>query len=215
MDDADGPVSVDAVFERFPASVRGAVVIRGADPEPHQIRLEGASVVDPRGKAVQEVALEETVVDISPRGEILVPFDIPFASLEPGWYGVRTEVEVDGRSRVKGPESVKRFLVPWPGDQVRRGPLEAGLALGAGRTVGKVECRQDRATVRWHAPSDDRAELRVVAEGQRLPELGRTADPASGDRSTVVYPVLKSHRKLTFELHAPGAAVRTATLDLP
>jgi hypothetical protein len=215
VDRSDRPVGVDAVFERFPASVRGAIVIRGEDPEPHQIRLDRASVIDPRGRAVHEIPMAETVVDISPRGEILVPFDIPFATLDPGWYGVAAGVLVDGQARVRGPQAGKRFLVPWPGDQVRRGPVEAGLALGAGRTVGRVECRPDRATVRWHAPAEDRGELRVVAEGERLPELSGSADPASGDRSTVVYPVLKRHRELTFELHAPGNAVRTATLELP
>jgi hypothetical protein len=211
----DRPVGVDTVFEHFPASVRGAIVIRGEDPEPHQIRLERTSVIDPRGRAVHDIPLTETVVDISPRGEILVPFDIPFATLEPGWYGVSAGVLVDGQSRVRGPEAGKRFLVPWPGDQVRRGPVEAGLALGAGRTVGRVECRSDRATVRWHAPAGDRGELRVVAEGERLPELSGTPDPNLEDRATVVYPVLKRHRKLTFELHAPGTAIRKATMNLP
>jgi hypothetical protein len=215
VDRSDHPVDVDAVFERFPASVRGAIVIRGEDPEPHQIRLERASVIDPRGRGVHDLPMAETVVDISPRGEILVPFDIPFATLEPGWYGVAAGVLVDGQRHVRGPEAGKRFLVPWPGDQVRRGPVEAGLALGAGRSVGRVECRTDRATVRWHAPAGDRGELRVVAEGERLPELSGSTDQASGDRSTVVYPVLKRYRTLTFELHAPGNAVRTATLELP
>jgi hypothetical protein len=209
------PVTVDTVFERFPASVRGAIVMRGVDPEPHQIRLELASVADPRGKSVRDVALDETVVDIAPRGEILVPFDIPFAGLEPGWYRVWAEVQVDGQRRVRGPDRGKRFLVPWPGDQVRRGPVDAGLELGGGVAIRRLECRPDRATVRWHAPSGEPGELRVIAEGERLPEIGASVDEASGDRGTVVYPILKHHRSLTFELQGPGRSGRTGTLDLP
>jgi hypothetical protein len=209
------PITVDAVFERFPASVRGAVVIRGVDPDPHQIRLEHASVADPRGKGVRDVVIEETVVDLAPRGEILVPFDIPFAGLEPGWYQVWAEILVDGQRKVRGPDGGKRFLVPWPGDQVRKGPVEASLELGGGVAVRRLECRPDRATVRWHAPSDEESELRVIVEGERLPELGATVDQASGDRGTVVYPILKQHRSLTFELQGPGTSGRTGTLELP
>ena len=208
------PITVDAVFERFPASVRGAVVIRGVDPDPHQIRMEHASAADPRGKGVRDVVIEETVVDLAPRGEILVPFDIPFAGLEPGWYQVWAEILVDGQRRVRGPDRGKRFLVPWPADQVRKGPVEAGLELGGGVAIRRLECRPDRATVRWHAPSDEEAELRVIAGGERLPELGATVDEASGDRGTVVYPILKQYRSLRFELQRPGRS-RTGTIDLP
>jgi hypothetical protein len=210
-----GAVAVDAVFERFPASVRGAVVVRGTDPDPHQIRLEQATVLDPRGRGVHEVAVEETVVDLAPRGEILVPFDIPFAGLDPGWYRIAADVLVDGQQRIRGPEEGKRFLVPWPGAEVRRGTVEAGVDLGGGASVRRLECRPDRATVRWHAPPDERGELRVLAEGDRLPEIGESVDESSGDRATVVYPILKEHRRLTFELHAAGRSGRPATMNLP
>ena len=208
-----GSVAVDAVFERFPASVRGAVVVRGTDPDPHQVRLEQATVVDPRGRGVREVAVDATVVDLAPRGEILVPFDIPFSGLEPGWYRVWADVVVDGHDRVRGPEEGKRFLVPWPGPTVRRGTVELRVDLGGGAEVRRIECRPDRATVRWHAPPGERDALRVRAEGERLPEIGRSVDE-SGERSTMVYPILKEHRRLTFELHGPGAD-RAATVNLP
>ena len=206
-------VAVDAVFERFPASVRGAVVVRGTDPDPHQIRLQQATVVDPRGRGVREVAVEETVVDLAPRGEILVPFDIPFSGLDPGWYRVWADLVVDGQQRIRGPEEGKRFLVPWPGAEVRRGAVEAGVDLGGGAAVHRIDCRPDRATVRWHAPGEV-GELRVLAEGDRLPEIGGNVHE-SGERSTVVYPILKEHRRLTFELRGSGAGDRTATFDLP
>jgi hypothetical protein len=207
-----GSVAVDAVFERFPASVRGAVVVRGTDPDPHQIRLEQASVIDPRGRGVREVGVEETVVDLAPRSEILVPFDIPFAGLDPGWYRVSADVLVDGQQRVRGPDEGKRFLVPWPGGAVRRGTVEAGADLGGGAGVRRIECRPDRATVRWHSPPGERAELRVLADGERLPEIGRSVDESTGEGTAVLYPILKEHRRLTFELHPPG---RASTFDLP
>jgi hypothetical protein len=110
----EGPISVDVVFERFPASVRGAVVVRALDSEPHQIYLEAAEVVDAEklGRSVGPVSAEQATIDVAPHGEVLIPFDIPFASLPPGAYCVMAEVLVDGRSRVRGPEGGgKRFSV--------------------------------------------------------------------------------------------------------
>ncbi len=105
---------VDIVFDRFPASVRGAIVVRALDSEPHQIRLVGADVVhaEPAGRPVRAVAFGEAVVDVAPHGEVLIPFDIPFAGLERGSYRVQAEVRVDGAVRVTGPPgSGKRFAV--------------------------------------------------------------------------------------------------------
>ena len=109
------PVSVDVVFDRFPASVRGAVVVRGVDRDPHQVRLVSVDVVDHGDPArqVQSVPVGETDVDIPPHGEVVIPFDIPFSSLEPGAYSVAAEILVDGAVRAAGPErGYKRFTVP-------------------------------------------------------------------------------------------------------
>ena len=35
-------VSVRAAYERFPVSVKGAFLLRGADGLPHQVRIESA-----------------------------------------------------------------------------------------------------------------------------------------------------------------------------
>jgi hypothetical protein len=108
------PISVDVVFERFPASVRGAVVVRALDSEPHQIRLESADVVeaDKLGDPVSPVSAEQATIDVAPHGEVLIPFDIPFAGLPPGSYCVVAEVVVDGGARIRGPEGGgKRFSV--------------------------------------------------------------------------------------------------------
>jgi hypothetical protein len=230
------PVDVRAVFERFPASVRGAVAVRGADADPHQVMLSGAAVVElgAPSRSVRDVTVQRATVDIAPRKEVLIPFEIPLAGLEPGWYGVAAEVLVDGNQTVRGPEEhVRRFLVPWPRGTVRRGSVEAGVRIEIPGTkdaeVDRVDCRGDRAVVRWrHTPGDEAArspgfeELTVLADGRRLPVLESSHDASSGSRATVTYPVLAGHRTLTFRLdrrsRQGGAAERgpwTAELKLP
>ena len=114
MNEQEQPVSVDVVFERFPASVRGAVVVRALDSEPHQISLDSAEVVE-AGKLnrhVSPVGAEQATIDVAPHGEVLIPFDIPFSGLPPGSYCVLAEVVVDGSLRIRGPEGGgKRFSV--------------------------------------------------------------------------------------------------------
>ena len=108
------PVSVGVVFERFPASVRGAVVVRGLDSDPHQVHLDSAEVVvaDHIDRHVSWVSAENATLDVAPHGEVLIPFDIPFAGLPPGSYCVMAEVLVDGSVRIRGPEGGgKRFTV--------------------------------------------------------------------------------------------------------
>jgi hypothetical protein len=207
------PVAVRTVFERFPASVRGAVAVRGADSDPHQVKLSGAAVVELAAptRAVRDVSVQQATVDIAPHREVLIPFEIPLAGLDPGWYGVMAEVVVDGAQTVKGPEEhAKRFLIPWPRGAVRRGAVEAGLRIevpgSKGADVDRVECKGDRAVVRWrHEPGDagsspEFPELTVLADGRRLPVLDSASDPFAGGRTTVVYPVLANHRTLTFQL---------------
>lgn len=210
---AGSPVAVRTVFERFPASVRGAVAVRGADADPHQVAVSGAAVVELSApvRPVRDVSVQQAVVDIAPHREVLIPFEIPIAGLDPGWYGVMAEVVVDGAQTVKGPEEhAKRFLIPWPRGAVRRGTVEAGLRIevpgSKGADVDRVECKGDRAVVRWrHEPGEAGAapeftELTVLADGRRLPTLESATDPFAGGRTTVVYPVLARHRALTFQL---------------
>jgi hypothetical protein len=229
------PVAVRTVFERFPASVRGAVAVRGADADPHQVRLSGAAVVELSAPArgVRDVSVQEATVDIAPHREVLIPFEIPLAGLDPGWYGVMAEVVVDGAQTVKGPEEhAKRFLIPWPRGSVRRGTVEAGLRIevpgSKGADVDRVECKADRAVVRWrHEPGEagspaEFPELSVLADGRRLPALESSADPFAGGRTTVVYPIRAEDRTLTFQLdrrNRPGQAPErgpwSADLTLP
>lgn len=114
MSEQQQPVSVGVVFERFPASVRGAVVVRALDSDPHQIYLDSAEVVeaDRPDRHVSWVSAERATLDVAPHGEVLIPFDIPFSGLPPGAYCVVAEVLVDGGARIRGPEGGgKRFTV--------------------------------------------------------------------------------------------------------
>ena len=204
---------MDTVFERFPASVRGAVVLRGRDPDPHHAMLAGAEVVEVHQptRSVLPLELGKVVVDVPPRREVMIPFEVPFAELSPGWYQIMAEVVVDGQQRVRGPEEKPRtFVVGWPGGTVRRGTVEAGVKIevpgSEGATVDRVVCRPDSAVVHWwHAPSEDRdfrefGELSVTAGRARLPTIEGTYEFGSGARTTTIYPVLREHRELTFEL---------------
>jgi hypothetical protein len=224
--DQQEPVSVGVVFERFPASVRGAVVVRGLDRDPHQVSLTSADVVELRApnRPARPVALDPVTVELPPREEVLLPFDIPFAGLDPGWYRVVAEVVVDGQRRVKGPApgDGKRFVVAWPGHVVRRGTMEVQSRIAVpgtpGALVDRVECKGDRAVIRWrHEPSGDPGvrqfgELRVLADGKPLPFLESSYQPDVGTRSTVVYPVLRTSRALVLEIDRrfgpDGRAVR-------
>lgn len=216
LSEAARPVSVDTVFDRFPASVRGAVVVRGLDREPHQIRLVGAEVVPAHdlARGVHPVAAERATVDVAPHREVLIPFDVPFAGLEPGWYCVVAEVEIDGGAHLRGPEDGgKRFVVPWPSAEVRRADLRPNLELG-GAVIERVELKTDRTAVRWRPPEDaPDAELRLRLGSRRLPVVEATDDPRGGGRVTVAHPVPK--RATQLELEVTAGRRRTATaLDL-
>lgn len=214
MGDGDlTPVAVDAVFERFPASVRGAVVVRGVDADPHQIRLRSADVVEVSspGRPVRPLALGDVVVDVAPRDRVMIPFEVAFADLDPGWYGVRAVVAVDGQQEVNGPDRLDhRFCVPWPAGSVRRESIDAGVRIkvpgSGGATVERLACRAEKAVVHWrHAPSEDPSfrefdDLKVTAGRRRLPVLGDVFEWSTGARTTTIYPVLKDDTVLTFEL---------------
>lgn len=227
-------IGVDAVFEQFPASVRGAVVVRGVDADPHQVRLRSADVVEvpaPR-KPVLPLSLGDVVVDVAPRDRVMIPFEVQFADLGSGWYGVRAEVEVDGQDRVDGPEDLAhRFCVPWPAGTVRRERLEPNLRIkvpgSEGATVERVVCRAEKAVVHWrHAASDEPGfrefgDLKVKAGRRRVPVIEDEFDWGTGERTTTIYPVLKDDPGLTFELeqrHRPDKPIQrgpwSASLDL-
>lgn len=210
------PVSVGTVFERFPASVRGAVVARAQDREPHQIRLLAVRVVqghDPT-KEVHRAAVGQAAIDVAPHKEVLIPFDVPFAELGPGWFCVTAEVEVDGTQRIEGPEGGgKRFGVPWPPEEVRRVDLKPNLKLG-GAVIERIRSTPDLTEIRWRPPKGGGdVELRMSAGKHRLPVVETTDDPRTGVRGTLAHPLPRTTNQLTVEL-ARGRDRASAVLDL-
>ena len=208
---ADAPVSLGVVFERFPASVRGAVVVRGLDPDPHQVSITDVSAVEAGDPSRLRTAIltEPAVVDVVPRGEVVVPFDAPFSILAPGWYRIEVEAVVDGQRRVHGPSEERTFSVPWPAEDLRRGQIRVGRSVGSVE-IDRVECKADRSIVRWRGQGD--ADVRVLAGRQRIPVLERPEGPGP-ERATVAYPILRRYTSLTFETELGGERSST-TLEL-
>jgi hypothetical protein len=190
-------------------------VVRGLDREPHQIRLLAVRVVQAHdlSKEVHRAAVAETTIDVAPYREVLLPFDVPFTDLGPGWFSVVAEVEVDGTVRMTGPESGgKRFGVPWPAEDVRQLDLKPDLKVG-GAIVERIRSTVDATEIRWRPPDEaPDAELRVTAGSRRLPVARSTDDPRSGVRITTTHPVPRRAARLTLELVGSRSSV---TVDLP
>jgi len=69
-------VAIRARFERFPAAVKGAFLLRGADGMPHQVRLETARAAELGGGAPCPVPIEPVVLEVAPTMDTFVPFEI-------------------------------------------------------------------------------------------------------------------------------------------
>src|SRR5581483_5249258 len=80
-------VSVRARFERFPATVKGAFILRGEDPDPHQVVFREARVVGVGGGRGRPVPIASATLDVAPRQDVFVPFELPVSDLDPGWTG--------------------------------------------------------------------------------------------------------------------------------
>ena len=70
------PISVRARFERFPATVKGAFIIRGEDRDPHQVVFREARVVAIGGAQTHPIAMAVATLDVAPRRDVFVPFEM-------------------------------------------------------------------------------------------------------------------------------------------
>jgi hypothetical protein len=195
------PVSVRARFERFPATVKGAFVIRGEDADPHQVSILAGRVVRLPGAAVRDLPLGPVTLDAPPHQDVFVPFEASIADLDPGWYGFQVELEVDGSRHDYSGD--RRFSVPWPRGTVRTGTLriQSEIALGdASARVDRVQCTGDAATVRLRVEPPQAVGVELRADGDRLPVIEVALDEATGEVIATAYPVLRRHRRLRIEL---------------
>jgi hypothetical protein len=222
------PVDVQTRFERFPLAIKGAFVLRGADGNPHLVRFEWASVRRvPKGPAA-EISMEDRQVDVAPARDLFVPFEVPVAELEPGWYAVSSGIRVDGGRtwETRG----RPFSMPWPRNDVRRASVAVGkdVAVGAARVrVERVELTPDAAVVWWRVPEDDpnaartaaSIEARLLADGAPLEVLPpdtriKVAEPRGpSEGRTITYPVFRRVSSLALVLTGP-AGVKSESLPL-
>ncbi|HEU4354340.1 MAG TPA: hypothetical protein VFT27_02005, partial [Actinomycetota bacterium] len=134
---AADPISVRARFERFPATVKGAFIFRGEDPDPHQVVVGGARVSALGHGGSSPMPLAPVTLDVVPHRDVFVPFELPISELEPGWYTLVCDVEVDGSPATF--DGGRRFSVPWPRATVRRGQVKVARRVPLGDQTVHVE----------------------------------------------------------------------------
>src|SRR5262245_47193463 len=193
----DAPISVRARFERFPATVKGAFIFRGEDADPHQVVLAEARVSAIGSGGSSPLPMAPATLDVVPHRDVFVPFEFPVTELDPGWYTLVCDLDVDGtRSTYDGGS---RFAVAWPRATVRRGAIKVGerVRLGdAGVTIEQVDCAGDsiRIAVAVEPPSE--MTVRLSAGGRRLEVLEVEIDEATGKGRVTAYPLLRSDEVL-------------------
>lgn len=200
-------ISVRTRFERFPATVKGAFIIRGEDPDPHQVVLRGSRVTSVDGRTVRPLSMGLATLDVAPHRDVFVPFELVVSDLDPGWYGFVCDVDVDGVP-VSYPGD-KRLVVAWPRATVRRGQIDIGreLPLGSATTVRieQLECTGDSIKLHLSAGPPTRLAVKLSADGDQLEILRLEADETSGRVKVTAYPLLRSHYSLTIALKGRGA----------
>jgi hypothetical protein len=224
------PVEVRTRFERFPASVKGAFVMQGADGNPHAVFMESAAVARVPDGPERLIPMPSLRIDVAPRRDLFVPFEASLSDLEPGWYAIRSVLEVDGRRTYAF--TSRPFCLPWPRSEVRRGTISLRATVRAGQTkfyLDRVELLSEHASVVWRpaqpAAGDEDAghgegvEARLLSEGTPLEPLppeavsGRGA-LAVGDRRTLSYPAPRSSRSLHVVMRT-AAGQESRPLEVP
>jgi hypothetical protein len=195
-------VSIRAHFERFPASLKGSLVMRGADGNPHQLRLDDARAVELAGHGTVSMGIAPATLEVAPNRDLFVPFEFAVAELASGWYAIECAVAIDG-----APETVRpgaRFAVPWPRGATRRDQVRVGTSVTT--ADGKVrlellECRGDSVELRYEGAE---AAMSLAADGARLPVLDERFDAETGAGTVVAYPILKTQATVTISIKGAG-----------
>jgi hypothetical protein len=208
-------LSVRARFERYPATLKGAFILRGEDPDPHQIVLGPARIVSVTGGGGQPIAIAESTLDIAPKQDVFVPFETSVTELEPGWYELECEVEVDGvRATYPGG---KRFSVAWPRASTRRGRIRIGKDLkleGVRVSLHQLECAADHVTLSFRTNPPTHLEVALRADGADVPVVDVERDGETGAAKATAYPILKAQSLARIEVRS-GASTASADVKLP
>jgi len=210
-------ISLVAHFERFPATVKGAFVVRTGGRDPHQVAFHEARVVRVPGPGERQIHIEQVTLDVPPRRDLFVPFEFTISDLEPAWYGLEADVDVDGSPRTVG--GGKRFCVPWPRSAVRAMSVRVDKRVKVGGstvTVERCQSGTDGATLRFSIDPPQEMAVRLFADDRRLDVVEQEVEPVSGRGTLKAYPLLRSHSTLRIEVagkaRGKGAGI---TVKLP
>jgi hypothetical protein len=197
-------ISIRAHFERFPATVKGAFVLRGEGRDPHQVRIQAARVSELASKTARPLEIGPVTLDVAPHLDLFVPFEFPVTELGPGWYGLECDVEVDGVPEVVHPGAP--FPVPWPRATTRRGVVRVDrpIVAGAGKArIEQVECAGDSIKLRYAA--EEAIAFRLAADGSPVTVIAQAFDEGAGRGVTTAYPVLRTQSHLAIEARGGGS----------
>jgi hypothetical protein len=210
----DAPISVRARFERFPATVKGAFIFRGEDADPHQVVLSEARV-SAVGGGSSPLPMAPATLDVVPHRDVFVPFEFPVTELDPGWYTLVCDLEVDGTTSTY--DGGSRFAVAWPRATVRRGPVKVDerVRLGDGSvSVEQVDCTGDSIRIALAVEPPSEVTVKLNAGGRRLEVLEVEIDEDTGKGRIIAYPLLRSDEVLRIALRGRGRGTE-ASLDVP
>ena len=149
----DGEISIRAHYERFPATIKGAFVLRGAGRDPQQVRIEDARVIELSGTGSQSDRPGTRSRSRWRRNlDLFVPFELPVTELGAGWYAssamwrstVRRTWSVPGDGSRAWP---RRDRPPWPG--ARR--QEAGTVAGDTVAIDQIDVPDDSIRIGFAA----------------------------------------------------------------
>jgi hypothetical protein len=210
-------LSVRARFERFPATLKGAFILRGEDANPHQVVFREANVVGIGLPVSRPMPIAPATLDVVPHRDVFVPFELLVSDLDPGWYTMRCELEVDGTAGTF--DGGRRFSIAWPRASVRRGIVKVDRAVAVGDEkvlVEQVECGGDSAKVHLRVDPPGPISAKLLADGARLEVLETELDETTGRGKIVSYPLMRGHRTLRIELRGKGRSAQGALdVELP
>lgn len=209
------PISVRARFERFPATIKGAFILRGEDADPHQVVLQGARVAGVGTGWSSPAPLAPVALNVAPHRDVFVPFELSLTELDPGWYTLVCDVEVDGSPAEY--DGGRRFSVPWPRATVRRGQVKVGRRVRAGDAnvdVEQLDCAGDSIRLHLSVDPPGPVTVKLLADGRRLDVLELELDEATGRGKVTAYPVLRTDTVLRIEIRGRGRGSQ-GELDVP
>jgi hypothetical protein len=191
--------------------VKGAFILRGEDRDPHQVVFHEATVVGLGLGVSRPMPVPAATLDVAPHRDVFVPFEMPVSDLDPGWYTMTCELEVDGtRSSFDGG---RRFSVAWPRATVRRGPVKVDRTVKVGETgvhVDQVECGGDSLRIGLRADPPTAVGVKLTADGDRIEVLDVEFDESTGRGRVTAYPLLRAHRTLHIQLRGKGRGAEGA-----